>query len=285
MSAPPAMKLYVVWVHGGGEQKPGESRDFEDRIRAAFQRAVRRAGRPKPPREALAWFEAYWAEITQDEEDLLRERLGMGGPFRRFVISNVGDAIAYSELPNAPSNYKRIQRRFAQTLRAVSRAAQETQAGKASLTVITHSLGTVIASDGIYDLQKSGQFPANLSFDHFVTLSALLALYSLRYTVDGFAQPVRPERAWLNFYYAPDLLGYPLKPLNEAYGQAVTRTVRLCVAGDTNPLMGIIHALVAWLPGIGHVWSHLWYFTDRTVIRDIARTLAERWIALQPPLQ
>ena len=279
------MKLFLVWVHGGGEQKPGESRKFEGRIRTAFEQAVRRAGGSVPPPDALVWVEAYWADITQDEEDLLRARMGMQGLFRRFVISNVGDAIAYSELPGDPGNYGRIQRRFVQTIRAVSKAAEDAKLTKASLTVITHSLGTVIASDGIYNLQQSGekgeQFPANLSFDHFFTLSALMALYSLRYTVDEFAQPVRPERAWLNFYYSPDLLGYPLRPLNEAYRAAVTRDFRLCVAGDTNVVMGIIHAIAACLPGIGHVWSHLWYFSDRTVIKEIAGRLANRWLELQ----
>jgi hypothetical protein len=271
------MRLYVVWVHGGGEQRAGESRDFEERVWKAFRRAVRAAGRPAPPREALAWVEAYWADLTQQEQDAFIERTGMRGWFRRFIISNVGDAIAYSKLPFPPDNYTNIQERFARTLEAVSRAARDEMPGQAaSLTVVAHSLGTVIASDGIYDLGPA--FPANLSFDYFFTPSALMALYSLRYGVQEFGSPVRPQKGWWNFFYAKDLLGYPLR-VNAAYEQVVTEDVLLSPVGDVNPLRGALHAIASLLPGVGHVWSHLWYFTDRAVIGRIANALAERWLS------
>lgn len=275
------MKLFVVWVHGGGRQKPGESGEFEKPIREAFERAVQRRGKPKPPPEALVWKEAYWAPVTQADEEKLEEKLRMRGFVRDFIISNVGDAIAYSRLCDPTDKYTAIQYKFNEAIREVMNEAGHAPGTEASLTVITHSLGTVIASDALYDIVHRRQaFPPNLSFDHFVTLSALMALYTLRYGIPGAGtlrrayEPVRPARAWLNFYYPLDLLGFPLKPIND---RVPTTDVWLLPGCHRNPLIAGLRAIVGWLPGIGHVWSHLWYFDDPRVIGRIGQMLADRW--------
>jgi hypothetical protein len=93
-----------------------------------------------------------------------------------------------------------------------------------------------------------------------------LALFGLRYGLENFTKPVRPQ-VWLNFYYRQDVAALALKPLNSAYAEAVTEDI--CLSPD-----GVKHRLVAMVPGLG-IKSHSWYFTDQRVIDRIARELSE----------
>jgi len=74
-----------------------------------------------------------------------------------------------------------------------------------SLTVIAHSLGSVITSDGLYDLTKNNALPPNLTLDRFFTMGSPIALYGLRYGLANFVRPIRPK-LWINFFYPQDLL-------------------------------------------------------------------------------
>jgi hypothetical protein len=210
--------------------------------------------------------------VTQPDQDALKERLSVRGLLRYFV-GYMGDAVAYSKLAYPPDKYGEIQHRFAASIR---RAAEGTGGEEARLTLIAHSLGTVIASDGLYDLLKAQAFPANLRLANVFTLGSPIALYALRYGLANFTKPIRPE-VWVNFYYPQDVIGYPLKPLNEAYAQAVTEDVLLLPREGTGVLSGVARMFAARLPGVGPVLAHSWYFTNRRVIERIGRTLAEQW--------
>lgn len=242
---------YIIFVHGIGEQQPGAYNDFGDRIRKATH-------------EPFYWDEAYWADVTQPDEQLLKVRVGRGGILHSFYIGSFGDLVAYSMLPYPPDKYTDIQKRFAGAVKRMGYLAHEHRDTNACLSVIGHSLGSVIASDGLYDMMTLRAFPVNMKLKCFFTMGSPLALFGLRYGLENFNKPVRPQ-TWLNFYYPQDVVAFPLKPLNSAYAGAVTEDV--CLSPDS-----FGRKLTALLPLVG-IASHSWYFTDRQVINRIAQVL------------
>jgi hypothetical protein len=185
----------------------------------------------------------------------------------------MGDVVAYSKLPYPPDKYGEIQARFAQSITRLSQAVQRAGSSWAHVTVIAHSLGTVIASDGVYTLQRAGTFPANLRFTNLFTLGSPIALFGLRYGLERFTKPLRPA-VWVNFSYPQDIIGSHLKPLNDAYAEAITDEVVLLPSESATPLIGIVRMFTARLPGVGAMLAHSWYFTDPHVIGRIAQTIA-----------
>ena len=101
-----------------------------------------------------------------------------------------------------------------------------------------------------------------------------IALWSLRYS--AFGKPVQiPDprlkrhykqlpSEWINFYDADDVIGFPLKTLNQAYGEVVTQ--------DREVNVGSL--LTSWNPA-----SHLGYWKDKDVLDPIAKNLIEVWRA------
>jgi hypothetical protein len=80
--------------------------------------------------------------------------------------------------------------------------------------------------------------------------------------VDGFDAPIHVESGtgvWLNIYSHDDVVGYPLKSVNDAYGAAVTADM-VTEAGNV---------FTRWNP-----LSHGAYWTEGAVIALIADKLA-----------
>lgn len=245
------MANYLIFVHGIGEQKPGDYADFGNRI-------------CKATNTDLYWDEAYWADVTQPDEELLKKRVGRGGFLHSYYIGSFGDLVAYSKLPYPPDKYTEIQSRFSERVYLASKRAEYFSDTDACLSVIGHSMGSVIASDGLYNMTSSGSFPRNMKLKCFFTLGSPLALYALRYGIEHFTKPIKPK-IWLNFYYPQDVAALALKPLNTAYNLAVTEDICLSPSSLTRKLISVLPYL--------SVSSHSWYFTDRRVIERIAKEL------------
>src|SRR6267378_7330736 len=229
----------VAIVHGIGRQKE----DFASAIIQQLRNRVRQQ-LGEDPQEAPRFFfqPVYWAPVLQNEEDELWSRLRKGGSLgwtglREFMVDFAADAIAYQPIEGRRDAYDRVHAVFADSLR---RLAQ--QAGpRAPLCVISHSLGTVIASNFFYDLQmhsaqkqliaqkvreKMGDapLPCGETLTLFYTLGSPIALWSLRYR--NFGKPIQVPSLklgnhyanlvgeWVNFYDKADIIGYPLKELN-----------------------------------------------------------------------
>ena len=274
------MGHYLVYVHGIGEQQRGWHVGFEKRIRNSFESAVMRRDNPQPPEEALISADA---DITQKDQEELRGSMNRRGRYRRFFTASLGDVVAYSRVPGPHNQYENIHKRFAKAIQEMSAAAHEAADQNAMLTVIAHSLGSVIASDGIYDLEKSGQFPENLSFQNFFTFGSPLSLFGLRYGIANFDKPVTPQ-IWLNFFYSDAVIGYPLRTVNDAHRKAVTEDVRLKDSGSFGfpgclwkwPLVNTVGRLPTLNEVLG-LLEHAWYWNDRRLIRRIGETLAGQW--------
>lgn len=280
------MKIAVMMIHGVGRPDP----TFADGMIAALTKNFRKA---TAGADELVIKPAYWAPVLQKAENELWRRLGAGGPMdfvklRRFMMDFAGDAIAYQPAPRERAIYEGVHQVLAKTLKDLSVLAGPT----APLVVIAHSLGTVIASNFLYDLQSqekrqivpksvlrnSGKSPLDRgeTLSLLFTLGSPLALWSLRY--QGFGKPIQvPSRhlgkhhprikgGWVNIYDQDDVIGYPLRTINAAYQRAVKEDRPVNVGG----------LLSSWNPT-----SHTEYWTDH----DVLTLLTEEFIALSKQFQ
>jgi len=212
---------------------------------------------------------------------------------RRFMVEFAADAIAYQPMPSERNVYADVHAVFADALaNVVKRAGPDLP-----LVVIAHSLGTVIASNYLYDLQESAKRLAAGRTDlvpkrvrerigdtplergdtlaWLFTMGSPIGIWSLRYENPDFGVPIRvPAPAfarsrpgircgWVNLYDEDDVIGYPLKGL---YPDAILADVRVNVG----------NLLSSWNP-----LSHNAYWTDGDVTDRIAGDLADFWRKLE----
>ncbi|MFZ5875655.1 MAG: hypothetical protein ACOYXU_04505 [Nitrospirota bacterium] len=270
-----AHPLNVLVVHGIGEQPAafadeferilsGQTRRFIDELAARYH--LRAAATPR----VLNVIPGLWAPVAEDVLKELEHRLFDGRPerMRAFAMRFMGDVIAYQ----GAAVYQEIHRRLTDALR--------TRVNPASghLTIVAHSLGTVIASDFVFDhTRRAGtKFREHFGVDvvNLFTLGSPLAFYAATSpgrvaggfgsgrVLDGFDEPLRLESdrgVWVNIYSDDDVVGYPLKRINAAYAEAVTADV-VTDAGNL---------LTRWNP-----LSHGAYWTEPAVIAMIAEKLA-----------
>ena len=286
-----SQKIAVAIIHGVGKQDPnfadGMAQELKDRFASEMGKKL------KDPASDLAILPVYWAPVLQGAEEELWKRMKRAGELdfttlRRFLVDFAADAIAYQPTPTDRWIYDGIHEKFAEILNRLA-----TEAGqKAPLCVIAHSLGSVIASNYFYDLQhpersliarnvkkRIGNTPLERgkTFALFYTLGSPIAIWSLRY--DNFGVPIAvpsPELSkyypnlkgeWVNFYDEDDVIGYPLKTLNEAYRKAIKADREINAGG----------LLSSWNPV-----SHLGYWTDNDVTKPIAQELVRTWRAVNP---
>ena len=286
--------LAIAFIHGIGRTEPG----YSDPMRVALTRAFApRIGRTeRDAREELFFEEIDWSPVLSRPEIELWKRVHSDGPLRYdrlrdFMVHFAGDAVAYQPTPHDRSAYDAIHEVVADSLARLAERAGP----RAPLCIVAHSLGTVIASNYLYDLMKRrGSYMGSTvraringtplergeTLALLVTMGSPIALWSLRYP--GFGEPVRMpcierhhpglQGRWINVYDRDDVIGYPLRGLNAKYRKAVTE--------DRSVDVGSI--LTRWTP-----LSHTAYWGSGKVAETIADRLAEAWrsssaIALVP---
>ena len=280
-------RLAVVLVHGVGDQQP----DWADPIARQLERDVlAQLAHLLPsvpdPKEVLAIQDVYWADILQERQrelykvlakanqvevsgswwrKLVREAIrGFKRVESRFVAEFIGDVIGYLDRDTQAAVHKRVTE-------ALDRLSGEagSQKAKTPLTIVAHSLGTVISSNYVYDhakrrhaLGKSG-FDDELALENFFTIGSPLALFSLQYGgPQAFKQPIKVETVrgrWINISDKDDPVGMPLKSLNDAYGEAVFMDVRVN-------------------SGV-YLLAHTAYFQEPVTMKLLSRKLALDWVA------
>ncbi|MBC8282418.1 MAG: hypothetical protein H8E32_01275 [Nitrospinae bacterium] len=97
-------RLAIFIVHGIGDQKKGFSHDMQENLRSNFKKALQHMGQGdrEGQDDALIFREGLWADITQDGEDTLKNRM-FNDPdtdvdwikARKFFVDYLGDAISY----------------------------------------------------------------------------------------------------------------------------------------------------------------------------------------------
>ncbi|HEY2924768.1 MAG TPA: chemotaxis protein [Candidatus Eisenbacteria bacterium] len=289
--------IAIAFIHGIGRTDPGYSAAMQ---RTLMRRFASRIGADAPNAQAeLVFEEINWSAALQYREDRLWRTLVPAGPMRyrrlrRFLVDFAADAIAYQPAPSDRTAYDAIHRQVAAGLARLAERAGP----RAPLCLVAHSLGTVIASNYVYDLVKphnSFMCPSvralingtplerGETLARLFTLGSPIALWSLRYP--RFGEPIRfpmpalaqhhpgLEAAWINLYDPDDVVGYPLRPLNAGYRAAVTEDRPIDVGS----------LLTRWNP-----LSHVGYWDNGRVADAIAESLAVAWrqssaLALVPP--
>lgn len=295
-----SQKVAIAVIHGIGagepelDQKKRQDPDFLTRLKTSLTKHFKRLGLSEEEIDQKFVFQPiYWAPILQVPQNKLWENLKQGGEMswmglREFLLSFLSDAIAYQVTPDQRHVYDAMHGVFSQAINKLANTAGE----KAPLCMIAHSLGTVIAENYFYDLQAHWQSEGrdsnfiqtvlrlmnNTPIERGETLSLLytlgspIALWSIRYK--DFGEPiqfppsqlqthypqVQPE--WVNFYDKDDIIGFPLKSINESYNQAVTLDKQVNVGG----------LIDSWNP-----MSHNHYWTDDNVASHIAKALVALW--------
>ena len=276
--------LAIAFLHGIGRTEPGYSEPMRRALTRAFAWRVRRSEREASAE--LHFEEGNWSPVLERPETELWNRVRAPGPLRfgrlrDFMVHFAADAIAYQPTPGDRSAYDAIHEVVAASFARLAERAGP----RAPLCIVAHSLGTVIASNYLYDLMKRrGSFLGDRVREKIngtplergetlallVTMGSPIALWSLRYP--RFGEPVRmpcltrhhPNVAgrWINLYDPDDVIGYPIRSLNAKYRKAVSE--------DRSVDVGSL--LTRWTP-----LSHMGYWGDRGVAESIADALAETW--------
>ncbi|MBN1678769.1 MAG: hypothetical protein JW966_00660 [Anaerolineae bacterium] len=291
--------LNVLFVHGIGWDSRGAryARQFEDMIRHEFAHVIRRLYlRDLPrgatqPQHALRFAAVHWAPVTQQPQNaLLRLMFGRAGmlsrfnltyQFRRNIIGMLGDVIAYERTPGN-TVYGAIHATVEKNVQELSRASagERDTAGCAPLTIVGHSLGSVIASDFVWDNTRSSGHSHrlvdhHLSLTNFVTMGSPMVVYALRNNAGGdrssiqdtLDSPIRvdPDHGlWLNLYDRQDTVAFPLEPI-DAYK----------AAGVIDRAINVGNWLTNW-----NLACHTGYWRSEDAARLVARKLALDWARL-----
>jgi hypothetical protein len=308
---------YVLFLHGMGDEKKGFSKVLRANIQREFAATLETLREEIPGlvpagggTDCVSLNEVWWSDVTQKDQDRLWRRLfpklrekRIGWTefatdpraalrrirywafFRQFVLNYFGDPISY--VPGG-HQYKRIHDRIDERLDDLRREMLRNQAAEelpALVTVVAHSLGSVIASDLIYDKLNGlngRRWPREVVLANFFSLGSPLAVYMLRYDMEQpiFASPItmqdKPYGLWINVYDPQDVLGFPLKQLNGRrgpYDDAVFADVEINAGQWWNP-----RHWLSWTP-----FSHLFYWEDRLVAEMIGRKAALDWVRVNYP--
>lgn len=278
-----SQKIAILILHGAGTPEEDFADKLIDRVKVGFDKKL-----SKGKSETELVFEpVFWSTVFAPEQvklwEQLREYRDLDfGRLRRFVLEFLADAVAYQPTRIGNQNYDKVHSLVAKSIQEL-----RVKAGKdAPLCVISHSLGTIIASNYFYDLQykqenigtetlackSNSPIEQGKTLTLFYTLGSPMAMWSLRYI--DFGSPIdvpspslqtlypNLEGEWLNFYDKDDVLAFPLQGINNAYQEAVTEDIEVNAGG----------MVTSWNP-----LSHLKYDTDKEVIKPIVDGIERTW--------
>ena len=279
-------KIAIAVIHGAGTPK----KDFADEIISHISNGFAKKLSINNAEQELVFEPIFWSSVFESEQTELWKRLQENrnlnySRLRRFVIEFLADAIAYQPTTLGNQNYDKVHSLVAASINKL----REKAGANAPLCIISHSLGSIIASNYFYDLQfkrenmgiETVKCTSNSPIEQcetltlFYTMGSPMALWSLRYI--DFGSPITVpspmisrfyptiQGEWLNFYDKDDVLAFPLKGVNEAYQQAITEDVAVNAGG----------VLTSWNP-----LSHLYYDRDAEVITPIVDGLVRTWKAI-----
>lgn len=294
------MKLAVVLIHGIGDQK----KDWAVKLTTDLKQktclrvnSLLNKTTPINVDEIITVTGVFWADVFQERQKNLRNKfetflqnvprkpLKLEGSFIQKIVQFfawvigeilkgfqgqvisefVGDVIGYLHRDSQTLVHSHVTFALKEIL-----SYQEFENKKIPITFLSHSLGTVIMSNYIYDLRKKG-IPADLTnsflVDNIFTVGSPIALFSVRYSdLNTFNEPIKvetPTGRWINIFDDDDPVGMPLKPF-PAYDKEVFSDV-------------IVEAGVYGL-------SHTKYFEKSETLDIVSKKLAIDWIALNDKL-
>lgn len=269
-------QLAIAVIHGMGSQTREE---FEEKVADLSEDINRRVEDLGADPRLIAWQPVYWAaelegrqrsylEDARKENDLDYRKL------RKFVVGALGDAAAY-----LPVRSRQASNKTYDAVHRIVRDSIQKLHGKVGqddrpLIVVAHSLGSVIISNYIWDLQQGMAMAGGSDFEAMQTLVGLITFGStlplftfaydpvqpIEFPPPGLSPDLEPKARWYNFFDADDVLGYPLQQISPEYA-------RLARLEDREiELHGM---LTSWNP-----LAHQGYWTDDGFTRPVAEFVA-----------
>jgi hypothetical protein len=258
-------ELAIAVIHGMGSQEKKYSWPLRDEINDRLGAHA----------SQVQWGEIYWADILKKRQkdyiDKAKNSTDMDYiSLRRFMVSSFGDASAYRKTKDKKNTtYGKIHQRVTKCIADLDDPADPQK----PLIILAHSLGGHIMSNYIWDKQKktasgatgSSSFQRMETVAGFITFGCNIPFFvfayakkdikPIRFPGEALPQAVKDKAKWLNFFDPDDVLGYPLKPINQAYNKVVDRDIPINVGGF----------LTSWNPA-----SHLKYWTDDSFTKPVA---------------
>lgn len=265
-------KIGILFVHGIGKHTPNYAKELIKKIKNELTDINYSS-------EKVCFEAAYWHTILQEREDELWNDLTQKhdldySKLRRFIIDFIGDSIAYQGMPYKDSTYYDVVNKdIHQSIQKIKQ-----QIGShAPLIIVTFSLGNLIISNYIWDRQQGynqeelGQSPIERmeTLCGLLTFGSNLPLFTLsfdkkdikpiQFPPNTLSHEQKEKAQWLNFYDKDDILGYPLKPINDHYSQTVAEDISIKIG----------NILTSWNPAV-----HLEYRKDQRIAYFIAKYLS-----------
>lgn len=272
------MKVAVIIIHGIGVTKTGYSTDFQKSLASNFGKAVQSCLNDKSDRASEVCFkEITWDPIVDENQGRFLEILMKDASLRKVAgVFTAIKTLVMGQLMNFRINF--ASKFVADILSYKNRGVYSeihahikiqidtflsTLEPGTPVTIISHSLGTVVASDYIYDRQKDmGKFAQNHELWNLFTMGSPLALFSLAVGKEVFNKPIHmdhPNGRWVNIFDEDDLIAFKLKILNKEYEVAVFRDMNINVGGLAS--------------------AHTAYWRNKETLNAIARKLAADWLS------
>jgi hypothetical protein len=269
------MKLAIAVIHGMGSENQFFSVELKHRITEEY--VNEEEGRME---DDLIFQEIYWGDLVKDTQKNLLQKANYKKDLtymnlRELFVDYVGATLAYRE-----ALYDAIQKRVSDNLAKLC-SHRRVDPDKTPLVVMAHSFGSVIMSDYIYDIQKKqaaagGSIAGMSELEQFNTMAGMItfgspmAVLSLQQNGD-FDKPINvvgrnlPENVrnavrWDNYYDKDDIIAYPLKGINDAYGEVIS--------GDFEINVG--SAATSWNPA-----CHNGYWEDKDFYKPVAKYFQE----------
>lgn len=297
-----ATRINILIVHGvgAGEGGPHYADALVRNVGKEFDRAIGRLklrdvnARESRAKNALRVEAAFWAPVTQKPQDALIRLVYPGWnplrafnlryQYRRQMANLIGDVIAY-QYCSSSAVYSAIHAVLHAGIATLSEASAGERGpdGYAPLTLIGHSLGSVIASDYVWDRTRDATprhclVDQGLILSNFYSLGSPMAVYALRNNAGGGIESIRdalddpihvePDSGWwMNMYARDDPIAFPLKPIRSYDNLGVID--RIVDAGTL---------ITAWNP-----LSHVGYWDSGEVARWIGHKLALDWARINSP--
>lgn len=238
----------------------------------------------------VVWQPVFWSEALNAEENVFDAAMKSAADpsgehiplrwacVRRFIVHNLGDAIAYQREPERNA-YTRINHIVSERIGEL-----KTKLGDpaAPVVVLAHSLGGHIMSSYIWDRQHPNprgddRLEPLPTLAGMVTFGCNIPLFGLALNaalpIDlpgaGVTKPALAAASrWLNFLDADDVLGWPLRPLYAQAEARFTASQRITFSKLEDYEINAGNILERWNPA-----SHDGYWTDRDFVTPAAAFL------------
>jgi len=211
------MKIAIFAIHGIGNNGPDFANEFVTLLESQTKDLTN---------VELKVFPCSWKDLVRTTEDQLDSKIVNLGwkTLRMFMIEFVGDAVAYQLSDTTNDVYSAIHQR----VDSVLSEASDWLGDDGVLLWIGHSLGTIITNNFIWDVQNKDSdgnkyYTASLksqkalqSLKTLFTIGSPILVWSLANT--GGGEPINVSK-WLNIYSDYDVIGYPIKKINQAYAK------------------------------------------------------------------